>query len=104
MLCTYELFNVFLILKRKYSSLCNFCGPEKCNVDYETPMRDSLDQCLLNKGGDIAITTLPYAIQFFRQSSNAQKYKYFCKDGTSSSAKVPCIWTSQLSDLIVAKR
>ncbi|XP_072387731.1 transferrin-like isoform X2 [Diabrotica undecimpunctata] len=88
-------------LKSKYTNLCDLCGSEKCNVDYETPFNDSLN--CLESGGDVAVTSLYYASLFLNKSNNADRYQFLCPNGTIST-KIPCVWTKQLNRLIVTGR
>lgn len=60
--------------------------------------------CLVNNDADVAFTALDKAEVFFQSVENAQKYKYLCKDDTTSSPLTPCVWSKQLRTLIVANR
>uniref|UniRef100_V5I8N4 Transferrin n=1 Tax=Anoplophora glabripennis TaxID=217634 RepID=V5I8N4_ANOGL len=87
-------------LKTKYSNLCELCGTEGCNINYQVPFNESLS-CLTDRAGDIALTTLNDAALFFNSSTNAENFLYLCTDGTVSDSTTPCLWTKQLNRLII---
>lgn len=93
----------FYVLEKKYSSLCDLCGVQKCEVEYKVPFNDAL-KCLKEHGGDIAITTLKDASAFFNISDNRNNFQYICPNGTVLEGLTPCSWTSQLNTLIVTGR
>ncbi|XP_074025706.1 transferrin isoform X2 [Leptinotarsa decemlineata] len=88
-------------LKSDYSRLCELCGPQKCDLVYETPFADSI-RCLTQNEGDIALSTLREGQLFFNNSNNNQVFQYFCPNGTVSESSRPCTWTNQLNRLVIA--
>lgn len=58
----------------------------------------------MNNDADVAFTALDKAQTFFQNTDNAQKYKFLCKDDTTSNSESPCVWSKQLRTLIVANR
>ncbi|CAH1116217.1 unnamed protein product [Phaedon cochleariae] len=89
-------------LKSKYSSLCELCGSRKCDTEYQVPFKDTLN-CLQDKPGEIALTTLKDARIFFNNSNNIRDFQYLCRNGTVSDgdAQNPCTWTQQLDRVII---
>jgi hypothetical protein len=88
-------------LQNKYNSLCKLCNNNNCSVDYAQPFNNSL-RCLLENDADIAVTSLYEATNFFNSSENNLKYKYLCKNESSSLS--PCTWSSKLPDLLISER
>lgn len=87
-----------------YSSLCSLCSSQSCTEQPSTdPFLESL-QCLTNNDADVAFTALDKAEEFFKNPENLQKYKYLCKDDSTSAPETPCVWSKQLRTLIVANR
>lgn len=94
---------MFFFLESTYSSLCSLCSSQNCDQPSIDPFQESLD-CLVNNDADVAFTALDKAQTFFENPSNAQKYKFLCKDDTVSNPDAPCVWSKQLRTLIVANR
>lgn len=90
-------------LKEKYSNLCELCGPQKCQTEYKAPFNDTL-KCLVQNGGDVAISSLSDALVFFNSSDNADNFQYLCPNGSASSSSNPCTWTNQLNRLIITQK
>ncbi|XP_057670243.1 transferrin-like isoform X1 [Diorhabda carinulata] len=90
-------------LKEKYSNLCELCGTQKCETEYRTPFNDTL-KCLVQNGGDVAISSLSDALIFFNSSDNAENFQYLCPNGSASSSSAPCTWTNQLNRLIITEK
>jgi len=90
------------ISESQYPSLCELCGLSGCSVRYDVPLNATLE-CLLNGGGEIALTERQYAAALFESEAlNALDYLYLCPNGTVS--QTVCTWTQQLNRLIVADR
>lgn len=90
------------ISESQYPSLCELCGLSGCSVRYDVPLNATLE-CLLNGGGEIALTERQYAAALFESGAlNALDYLYLCPNGTVS--QTVCTWTQQLNRLIVADR
>ncbi|CAG9864280.1 unnamed protein product [Phyllotreta striolata] len=90
-------------LKTKYSNLCEQCGPEKCNVNYQEPFQDALS-CLRN-GGDVAVTSLLHASKFFEDSNNIDGFVYVCPDGRAMNPRDGnCTFTDQLNRIVITER
>lgn len=90
------------ISESQYPSLCELCGLSGCGVRYVAPLNATLE-CLLNDGGEIALTDRQYAAALFESEAlNALDYLYLCPNGTVS--QTACTWTQQLNRLIVADR
>lgn len=83
--------------------MCSLCTSQSCNQLSTDPFQESLD-CLVNSDADVAFTALDKAQIFFQNAENARKYKFLCKDDTTSSSDTPCVWSKQLRSLIVANR
>lgn len=99
---------MFLFLDKKYSKLCELCtNKEKCIVESSAvPFMQSLE-CLINKGGDVTLTTINTVYEFFNKSENKNKqteYSYLCRDGRTNSLDNPCTWTKQPWNLIIANK
>lgn len=92
-----------LFTESTYSSLCSLCTSQSCNQPSTDPFQESLD-CLVNNDADVAFTALDKAEIFFQNAENALKYKFLCKDDTTSGPETPCVWSKQLRTLIVANR
>ncbi|CAH1101601.1 unnamed protein product [Psylliodes chrysocephalus] len=91
-------------LKTKYSNLCELCGQEKCDVTYQTPLKDALT-CLTQNGGDVAVSSLADALVFFNDTNNNENFLYLCPDGsTRNSSLNSCTWTNQLKRLIITEK
>lgn len=95
-------------LYNQYSKLCKLCAPNgQCTVPAGTvPFRQPLE-CLVDRGGDVALTTLNTVYEFFNRSENINRkanYKYLCRNGSVNSLDNLCTWSKQPWELIVANK
>ncbi|KAK4881294.1 hypothetical protein RN001_004613 [Aquatica leii] len=97
-------FDEYDSLYNRYSKLCELCPNKNCK-DIPNTLTYSIE-CLVN-GGDVAVTTLHMAQEYFNKSENTnkiQEYGYLCTNGDVVGLDRPCIWSKQPWNIIIASR